>query len=453
MGIELAPIQTLKTILSPALLQSLQCLQFSSYELNEYAQEAALSNPLLDVEVSRPEPEPLHAAELEEPDAEWYSRAFRERRYSAGALPINESLLAAQEQSFTEYLSSQLRQMPLLRAEELNLALLLVACLDSRGYLSCRLEDLAQEFDLSLPELEQALYVVQMLDPPGVGARSLSECLILQLAQGPHFNGLTVRMARDGLPLLAARNYARLSKLFHVKETEIRQAADVLMALNPIPSQGFGSGAASVYRMPDAIVERENGRLTVSINQRSLPRITIHQEYAALAKTSDDPEVNRYVKEKLSAAQGLISSVQARCSTLQQLIAALVEYQQDFFLRDQDLKPMTLQQLADRLGLNVSTVSRATQEKYLLFNGRTIPLKTFFSVSIPAKGGAAAVSPHAVKQRIARFIQDEDKSSPLSDEALRLALDSSGIVISRRTVAKYRVELGLPSAAARRGPR
>lgn len=443
----LIPGQNQKTALSPTTLRSLYCLQMSSCELTAYIQETALSNPLLDVElpdIHTVFPEVTGVYQYDDPE---YSKGTRYR--SNGDFCGTDYYDPLCQQSLSEYLSSQIRQMRIPDLKMQNTALFLVACLDSRGYLDCPLETLSEEFSLPLFLLEQGLYIVQMLDPPGVGARDISECLLLQLARSPNFNRLTVRIAQDGLHLLSTRNYAGLGKLLQTGESAVRQAANVIMSLNPIPSRGFSDGERIGYCHPDAYVIIQGGHTEVAVNSRILPHLSVNEEYVKLLKTSNDPVVSSYIREKLADAQQLIAGIEGRSYTLARVIKAVVEYQQAFFLSQEDLKPLTLQQLAEKLGITVSTVSRATQGKYIQFDGRIIPLRELFPAGIPV-GNGAYVSSHATKKRIAALIKTEPPNAPLSDEEIRQSLHASGITVSRRAVAKYRTELGIPSSFARR---
>lgn len=309
------------------------------------------------------------------------------------------------------------------------------------------LEELSREFDIPLFSLEQALFAVQMLDPPGVGARNLSECLTLQLAQGRSLDPLALKIARDGLEMLGKRNFSGLAALLGVSVGEARAAAAKILALNPIPSRSFAGSEQIAYVAPDAEFSVQQGQLVIELNERILPRLSVNAEYAALMNTSDDPEVQRYVKEKLSEATALIKGVHTRCDTLVQMLTLIGREQHGFFCGGEALLPVTMQQLSEKMGVSTSTVSRAAQNKYIQFQGRIIPVRSFFTTAIRPD---AAVSSHAVKQRLQSLIRAEDPAAPLSDEALRLALSALGIEVSRRAVAKYRAEMGIPSSSQRK---
>lgn len=415
-----------KLVLTQTMRQSLDCLQLSAPELAEYVQEVALSNPLLDVqsptyyetelpsEAAPAEREPL---EVREADS-WRGVT------SSGMEDVQDfTAFLTREKTFRDHLTEQIGQMKLVDDELLRLCRFLIDCLDERGYLDCPLEELSREFDIPLFSLEQALFAVQMLDP------------------------LALKIARDGLEMLGKRNFSGLAVLLGVSVNEAKAAASKVLALNPIPSRSFAGSEQIAYVAPDAEFSVQQGQLVIELNERILPRLSVNAEYAALMNTSDDPEVQRYVKEKLSEAQALIKGVHTRCDTLVQMLTLIGREQHGFFCGGEALLPVTMQQLSEKMGVSTSTVSRAAQNKYIQFQGRIIPVRSFFTTAIRPD---AAVSSHAVKQRLQSLIRAEDPSAPLSDEALRLALSALGIEVSRRAVAKYRAEMDIPSSSQRK---
>lgn len=439
-----------KLVLTQTMRQSLDCLQLSAPELTEYVQEVALSNPLLDVQsptyYETALPSEAFASERGTPDVR-ETDSWRGVT-SSGMEDVQDfTAFLTREKTFRDHLTEQIGQMKLVDDELLRLCRFLIDCLDERGYLDCLLEELSREFDIPLFSLEQALFAVQMLDPPGVGARNLSECLTLQLAQGRSLDPLALKIARDGLEMLGKRNFSGLTVLLGVSVNEAKAAASKVLALNPIPSRSFAGSEQIAYVAPDAEFSVQQGQLVIELNERILPRLSVNAEYAALMNTSDDPEVQRYVKEKLSEAQALIKGVHTRCDTLVQMLTLIGREQHGFFCGGEALLPVTMQQLSEKMGVSTSTVSRAAQNKYIQFQGRIIPVRSFFTTAIRPD---AAVSSHAVKQRLQSLIRAEDPAAPLSDEALRLTLSALGIEVSRRAVAKYRAEMGIPSSSQRK---
>lgn len=448
--------QTQKLILTQSMQQSLHCLQLPILELRGFLEEAALSNPLLDVEDAslsdvRPETVERRSALEDSLPIERREQVI----WESGAVPPDGTDFTAcysRPQSFTDYLNDQLGQTAGLDANLLALCRFLVGCLNSAGYLDIPLAELAEELHQPLFDLEQALFAVQSLDPPGAGARNLSECLLLQLAQGREFNAVNIHLIREGLPLLAEKDYAGLSRLLGVGRQEVLRSAQVIRSLNPIPSRGFFSESTTAYILPEATVRCDRGEVTIEMNERFLPRVSLNPGYCALLGSPECQDAQLYLKEKLAEAKSLISNVHSRHDTIFRLLCAVVREQKDYFLDGDDLRPMTQKELADALSLNTSTVSRAVKDKYIQFNGRTLPLRGLFTASLQTTDGQA-VSAETARRQIRRFTGAEDPRRPLSDADLCEALAGVGIVLSRRTVAKYRGELEIPCASKRRGVR
>ena len=349
-------------------------------------------------------------------------------------------------ESFAEYLEGQLGTIPYLEPRLRELCRYLIGCLNSAGYLDCPLAELAEEVRVPLFELEQALLAIQTLDPPGVGARDLSECLLLQLAQGTHFTEENIHLLRAGLPLLAEEDWDGLARLLGVSREQAKRDAAVIRSLNPIPSRGFASAERPVYLVPEATVSCRDGEVIIEMERGSQPKVELNQYYCSLLG-SGEGETRDYLRRMMAEANELISGLQSREKTLRQILGAIVKGQRDFFLKGAALAPLTMQQVAEELGLSTSTVSRAVKDKYLSFQGRSLALRSFFVAALPTGEG---VSPQTAREHIRRFIAAEDPASPLSDEALREALGNLGINASRRTVAKYRGEMGIPSSAQRK---
>ena len=438
-----------KLALTQTMRQSLDCLQLSAPELCEYVQDVALSNPLLDVcmptyyETELPNEDMRSEYEQIELRSEETWRDMP--RGSGNALDI--SAVLTRELTFRDYLNEQIGQMRLVDDGMLHLCRFLIDCLDGRGYLDCLLEELSKEFGIPFFSLEQALYAIQMLDPPGIGARSLSECLILQLVQSRSLDPLTIGIARNGLEQLGRRDYKGLAAMLGAGVSEIKQASAKILALEPIPSRSFASSEPIAYIVPDAAFSVEQSRVTIELNRRVLPRLSVNTEYSALLATSDDPNVQQYVREKLTEANAIIKGVHMRCNTILRLLTLIATEQHDFFCSGGTLTPITMQQMAEKMDMSTSTVSRAIQNKYIQYRGRIVPLRSFFTTAIRSD---ASVSSQAVRQRIQDLIKTENPEAPLSDESVRIALSALGIEVSRRAVAKYRMALDIPPSSQRK---
>lgn len=465
---ELLQQQEQKQVLSQSQRHSLEILQMPVLELQEFLQEKALDNPLLDLEL----PQELHLPDPADQTAE-ERRGETDRWEATGSesaavwdLPAGEGLgswnrggdgdwdpmatltdPADRGESLAQALHEQLLHLPGLTDGLRRLADYLADCLNENGFLEFRLEDLAAEQGVSVFDMEQALYVLQSLQPTGVAARTLPECLVLQLAQTRDFNEYTVRLVREGLELLAKNNMSAIARLLGCTQAQAQAAAKAVRALNPRPAQGYGTGPLA-YQIPEAVFRRENGQVSIELERRLVPRLHLNEQNCQLLQASGTPEAKTYLKERKAEAQQLLRAVDERENTLVRLLRQLAQDQREFFLQGGPLKPMTLTRMAQTLGLSLSTVSRAVQGKTLQFEGKSLPLKSFFTTAVPVEGGT--VSSESIKRQLLRFVQAEDPAKPLSDEALRAALEAVNLPVARRTVAKYREELGIPSSSARR---
>lgn len=433
--------QKQKLSLTPRMRQSLEYLQVSLIELDEMLREEALSNPLLIVRSPSFEGAP--------PVRRRESSALRSQAaWDRSGQEMDPLDRYVRDATFQEHLEEQLGQFPGLDREMLWICRYLVGCLDERGYLDCALEELEEEIHIPYERLEQALFVIQMLDPPGVGARSLSECLTLQLAQGDHFDELTLHIIQSGLESLAKGDRRGLCKRFSAEPGAVAAACDTIRSLSPIPSRGFRGREQVPYVVPDALISRRGGKLTVELDHAAMPQVEIDLEYAGGLADPSDQEVQRYIQEHTAKARQLIGCVDGRYRTLLRLLHVVTALQRDLFLGG-DLRPMTMQQVAGEMGLNVSTVSRAVKDKWICFEGRCFPLRELFTAAVPVS--EEGVSAQMVKRQIWELIREEDRGSPLSDEQIRAALEREGIQVSRRAVAKYRSQLQIPASSMRRG--
>jgi len=434
-------------VLSQYMQRSLKCLQLPILALREYLQDESLSNPML--ELGDP-PQAESSQEQKDGGEDGITRREREMWSVSGEdADFDPAEACPQPRFFSDYLNDQLGQMAALDQHMLALCRYLIGCLNEAGYLDCPVSELAQELKCPLWDLEQALFVVQALDPPGVGARDLSECLLLQLAQGKHFTQTNVRLVRQGLEMLAADDYAGLEALLGCSREKVRHAVEIVRGLNPIPSQGFDTRREEQFIVPEAEIRCEGGELTIVMNDRFLPVVCLCKEYCVLLENPDYKEVHPYLREKLADAKSLIGSVEDRNETLFRLLSAVAGLQKGYFIRGESLAPVTMSMIAEKLGMSVSTVSRAVREKYVQFEGKTFQLRKLFAVPVQSENGGT-VSVNAAREQVARFIRAEDPGAPLSDEALAETLASVGIRLSRRTVAKYRTEQGIPASGSRK---
>ena len=245
--------------------------------------------------------------------------------------------------------------------------------------------------------------MIQTLDPPGIGARDLTECLLLQLAQTSHFSASTVHLIRYGLPLLAQRDYKGLSALLELPERDAKAAAEVIRSLNPIPSNGFASQTPQPYTVPEAVIHRDGGRLSVELYARRWRRLSCNQTYLSMIGSAAYHEAQDYLKQKKREAEELIAAVESRDQLIQQIIEYIVSTQRPHLLSGQPLQPMTMSDLAQALRVNVSTISRAIREKYILLDTKVVLLRSLFSARLETSSGMA-VSAEYAKMQVKRII-------------------------------------------------
>ena len=295
----------------------------------------------------------------------------------------------------------------------------------------------------------QALYFLQSLTPTGVGARSLEECLILQLAQSKDFNEYTLRIVSGGLRLLAQNKVSALAEMLHTDLAQTQRACAAVRALNPIPSRGYASSAPVVRIIPDAMVERSDHQLNLRLNNSFVPQVRLSREYDAVLETLDAGETRKYIEENKVKAESLVKSIRERGRTLQRIILCIIELQPRFFREGQGLVPMTMNEVAEHLDMNVSTVSRAVQDKYIVCQRGTVSLRSLFTTGYVSEGNRS-VSSATIHDTIRGLIAAEDTACPLSDAALSDAMKNLGFSVSRRTIAKYREEMAIPNSQLRK---
>ncbi|MXX04104.1 MAG: RNA polymerase factor sigma-54 [Gemmatimonadetes bacterium] len=472
---------------SPQLMYSLKLLQYTTLELEQEIKEKIEENPLLELEEEAGEAADAagEAADAagEEPDAareddpgdpaserdriDWDAyiqdgmhnqmdaREETEKREDQHILERE----GKSDTTLTEYLIEQLRLLDL-SAQDREIGEYLIGNLNDSGLLDVPLLDLALESSVPFDEAERVLKVVQTLEPTGVGARDLRECLMLQLEALNLSDTLAYRLVSEHWRDVKLRRIASIRKKIRASEQEIGDALNVIAGLNPHP--GLAVSDSSVIAIhPDLIVEKVDGEYLVYLNDRNLPRVRVSHAYQAiLNRNAQSSEEDRhYVRRKLTEANHFVNSIEQRRSTLLKVTNCIVRAQREFLDAGlSGLKPMILQEVADEVGLHVTTVSRATQGKYVQTPRGIFALRFFFDGRLKKKadeetGEAAAgqLATKTVKDRIARIIEEEDARAPLSDQAIEEILRTKeGVQIKRRTVAKYRENLGIPIARMRR---
>ena len=369
--------------------------------------------------------------------------------------------------TFNQHLVNQLHTFSLSPQEEL-IAEFVVGCIDENGYIRRTVDDIVDDLAFSenvftdREEVEKVLKVVQQLDPAGVGARTLKECLLLQLRRKEETPErlLAIDILENAFDLFVKKHYEKLTQRFDISKEELREAIGEIEKLNPKPGGSYsGNQAAVEHIVPDFTIRINDGNLELSLNARNAPSLHISKEYDNMLKgyseskdkTRSQKDAVMFIKQKLDAAKWFIDAIKQRQQTLMVTMNAIMHYQEEYLLTgdERKLKPMVLKDIADQIGMDVSTVSRVANSKYVDTPYGTKLIKDFFSESMKNEQGED-VSTREIKKILQTEIEKEDKKKPLTDEKLSLLLKEKGYLIARRTVAKYREQLDIPVARLRK---
>lgn len=434
--------QTLK--LSPTLLQSMKILQMNTVELSEYLNAIAEENPVL----LREEPFDQQSSWHELTDKlHWLFDVPNPKFNSSDEERPDYGISPTHVDSLSLFLNDQLSRLKL-PPQILALSKFLVDMLDERGYLNeDELEDLAQT-GVPRSMLLKAINILQSLKPTGIAARNLSECLTLQLKRLPGDHTLSLAIAKLHLESLANRNYAWLAKNLGATISQILEAEAELKSLNPDPIWEFEASKPAVFIRPDAWIGVLEGKIRVFLNHWDLPQFRMSEEYLQMQTHTQDQDLKLYLRQKNQQAQWLLHCVARRHNTLETCLLAIAAWQNDYFSCDGSLRPMTQYDIASQINIHPSTVSRAIRNKYLQCQQGLFPVSHFFFRKVGQ--GPEAPSEFMIKQHISQFICQEDKAAPFSDYMLTTLLQNNDIQVSRRTVAKYRSELGFRSSYQRK---
>ena len=448
--------------LTPQLQRSIQLLQISSAELEEEVAKAAEENPMLDYsppDQSKDDGEPNEKMEMMQ--ANWAS--------SAPSRDDDEDWDTRHEQqaqvkSLLNYLEEQIQSLRIDPPVK-GLVVYLAGCLDERGYLPESLEDLATEIHSelkvtkasALTQLKTALTELQKLDPAGIGAHSLAECLCLQIQRQMQFDTehsdklqLALNLAQNHLSKIAQKDWSKLRQIFKQSEANIMEAVAHIRTLQHNPGEHFDTNVEQ-WISPDVFIKlNAKGKWVVHSNQAIKPRLTLNQEYSRILKENNAKKNNLALHQKMLEARWLIKNIEQREETILKVAEAIVERQQNFFHQGNiAMKPLVLREIAAAIGMHESTISRVTNNKYLACPAGIFEFKYFFSAQLSSEKGQA-VSATAVQSLIKQIILDETSKKPISDNQITNLLASQGFVVARRTVAKYRELLRIPPAHLRK---
>ncbi|EFC2563780.1 RNA polymerase factor sigma-54 [Escherichia coli] len=460
--------------MTPQLQQAIRLLQLSTLELQQELQQALESNPLLEQidtheEIDTRETQDSEtldtadALEQKEMPEELPLDASWDTIYTAGTpsgtsgdyidveLPVYQGETT---QTLQDYLMWQVELTPFSDTDR-AIATSIVDAVDDTGYLTVPLEDILESMgdeEIDIDEVEAVLKRIQRFDPVGVAAKDLRDCLLIQLSQ---FDKTTpwLEEARliisDHLDLLANHDFRTLMRVTRLKEDVLKEAVNLIQSLDPRPGQSIQTGEPE-YVIPDVLVRKHNGHWTVELNSDSIPRLQINQHYASMCNNARNDDDSQFIRSNLQDAKWLIKSLESRNDTLLRVSRCIVEQQQAFFEQGEEyMKPMVLADIAQAVEMHESTISRVTTQKYLHSPRGIFELKYFFSSHVNTEGGGEASST-AIRALVKKLIAAENPAKPLSDSKLTSLLSEQGIMVARRTVAKYRESLSIPPSNQRK---
>ncbi|WP_302374507.1 RNA polymerase factor sigma-54 [Alistipes timonensis] len=471
MAINQKQVLSLQQKLSPQQIQMIKLLELPAVQLEQRIKQEIEDNIVLEEEERSSEddeqPQQISVDEyLHDNDTPSYKSRINNFSKDDKQRPV----YLTEGRSLQEYLIEQLRYRNL-SERDMRLAVYLVGSIDEDGYLRRDLESVADDIaftvgvETTAAELERLLNVIHELEPAGIGARDLRECLLLQMAQMP-INTRPRRLARKILTNyfdeFVKKHYEKLMARLQISEDDFRDAIAEIRHLSPKPGNLYAEGGTDTtpYIIPDFILDYQDGRFTLSLNSYNVPEVRVNRRYMEMIREmvgSDgrvrdkDKEAIQFVKSKIDSAKWFISAIKQRHDTLMRTMQTILDYQEEYF-KDGDkskLRPMILKDIADRTGLDVSTISRVVNSKYVQTQFGIILLKSLFSEAMQTDSGEE-VSSYEIKNILQECIDEEDKRRPLTDETLMDILNSKGYRIARRTVAKYREMLGIPVARLRK---
>ena len=464
--------------LSPQQIQLMKMIQLSTLELEQKIEAEIGENPALEngkeqletdtTEIYNEEREKIETDEIdidqylsddEIPNYKLYTNNYSNDENVSS--PVSDGT------SFHQYLSQQIGNL-ILSDFEMQIAEFIIGSIDESGYLRRNNEELiddlafTQNLMVNNSQIEKIIESVQSLDPPGVGARSLQECLKLQLEKKkkdrPEVE-YALEIIKNYFVNFSHKHYTKLQERLGINKEELKASIDLISKLNPKPGGALASSNRNTQIVPDFIMTLEEGKVQVRLNQRNAPQLRVSNTYKDMlsgyseseSKSNNQQEAVQFIKQKLDAAQWFIDAIRQRHQTLSQTINAILEHQNEYFLTgdERKLKPMILKDIADKVKMDISTISRVANSKYIDTPYGTKLLKTFFSEGLKNKEGED-VSSIEIKKILEQFVLDENKKKPLTDQILSAMMKEKGYIVARRTIAKYREQLDIPVARMRK---
>lgn len=458
--------QTQKIVMTLELQQAINLLQLSTLELKNYLEREIAENPVLEIQDKEEDTDNEFSGDAvdqedesnKDMDFDWeeyineYDSSLR-RGLSGGVQKESDQYypyeyVDSSDNNLEEYLIFQLR-MSSVDEDDFRIGEYLIGNLDACGYLRGEVAEHAECLGVKEERVVRMLELIQTFDPQGIGARNLRECLLIQLRRRENVPPYTETIIKKYLPELGRAKYREIAGKMGIYPKELQKAIDYIRTLNPKPGSCFSRAGETSYIVPDIIVEKVEGDYIFTIND-NIPSLTISSFYKNLLARGCGENVNSFIKKRLESAMWLIKSIEQRRLTLYKVTEQIIKIQRDFLDKGiRHIKPLTLKEVADRVGIHESTVSRVAMNKYMQTPRGLYPLKFFFSGAI----GGASGKDHSVlciKSYLKELLEKEEPRSPYSDQQLTNLMNNKGIEISRRTITKYRKEMGIPSSFKRR---
>src|SRR5437762_326358 len=466
-GMQQTQSLALQQVLSPQLQQSLLILQTPLLELSNLVQQEMETNPVLEELSTDLSPEERNGAEssadnnfkeefekLATLDEEWRDYMAQSGSYTGRSQEAKDKRqfffdsIAVQE-TLQQNLMTQLNQT-VLNANDRKAAELIIGNIDDKGFLQSTPEEMALSSGIAKEDFEKMLALIQSFYPPGVGARDLRECLLIQLQRDEKENSLEYKIISEHMEDLGKRRFPEIARRMNTSVEEVQKCANRIAQLNPRPGQAFAA-APQNYVLPDVTVEKVDGDCQIVLNNEQIPHLRISNIYKdIIAQGNNGSEVKDYIRDKIRGGKFLIRSIHQRQQTISNIAQQIVSRQRDFLEHgSSQLKPMTMKEIADAVGVHETTVSRAVSGKYMATPQGIFEMKYFFTPGYQTATGES-MSNTSVKEAILDLVKHEPGSSPLSDQEIVEILTERGIPIARRTVAKYRTELNILPSHMRR---
>lgn len=438
--------------MSQRLIQSVQILQMTGQELETYVKDLAMENPMIDLENMEP---PASREDDIRRKLEWLeqmnkdNRVYYNQEYEEHVeADIWESIGKGEDEDLQEYLRSQLLTHEL-NEHEHTVIEYMIACIDQKGYFTLPLDEVCRLYQIDNKKAEKLLYIIQGMEPAGIGARDLRECLLLQLDRRQIDELKTRQIIDQYLELLGKNQMDKIAKKLGSTVEDVLEALEVIKSLNPKPGNSFYTRETLSYIVPDITVVKLSGYYEILLNEYLYPRVIINTSYSQLLKKETDQDTKDYVKSKLKQAEWIRDCISQRNTTMIQVVKCIVDLQEGFFACGKGLKSMSLSDVADWLKVHVSTVSRALQGKYLQCTWGIYPINYYLTKGLESTDNGM-VTAAGVRERMKEIVAAEDKTKPLSDQKITDMLVAEGLKISRRTVAKYRDASGIRDACGRK---